>query len=204
MSGIYLSKPLMLEHMEKRLDTVVLNKQPILTLSSEDLLLYLCIHGAKHEWEQLELVCCIAELLKTKENLDWGYIEQFAHEWKCNNILWLGLYLSRTLLDAPVPEAVHAKIITEKNIMILAQKVLNDMFKDHLQLATTFNANRFSNFHLKIKDSSFDKIRYAFRLIFRPTKKEWVYYPIPASLSFLHFFLRPFRLGISKLRKLNA
>ena len=78
MSGIYLFKPLMLEHIEKQLNTVMISKRAVPNLSSEDLLLYLCIHGAKHGWEYLELVCCVSELLKTKKNINWNLIEQLS------------------------------------------------------------------------------------------------------------------------------
>ena len=61
MSGYYLSKPLFFEDLEARAGNIEIHNQHFLNLSSEDLLLYLCVHGAKHGWKYLEQVCCIAE-----------------------------------------------------------------------------------------------------------------------------------------------
>ncbi len=127
-------------------------------LSSEDLLLYLCIHGAKHGWEYLELVCCVSELLKTKKNINWDLIEQLSYKWRCKNILYLGFYLSKTLLDAPVPESIYSKIIAKKRVIVLAREVIQDMFQDSFYFETTYQTGRFSNFHLKIKDTFYDRM----------------------------------------------
>ncbi len=202
MSGIYLSKLLILEHVSKELKKILFLNREISNLCSEHLLIYLCVHGAKHGWGNIEPVCCVAGIIK--KNLDWDLIEKHAFKWKCQKMLKIGLYLSWKLLDAPVPYNVLDKIKKDETISELAQEVVAGMFENITNFKTRDTTGRFSPFHISIRDSYIDKLRYSFRLVFRPTDKEWLYFPVPGYLSFLHYFLRPCRLLMARLRKQNA
>ena len=203
-SGIYISRPLILEEVSKRLEKIIIDNREFANLSPEHLLVYLCIHGSKHGWENLEPVCCVAELLKTKKNIDWGAIEEIVSKWQCKKMLELGLYLSWELLNAPVPDNILSKIKEDDIVASLGKEVALCMFKAIVNSNIRDTTGRFASFHIRIRDSFWDKMRYAFRLVFRPTDKEWLYYPVPASLSCLHYFLRPFRLLTAGLKGKNA
>ncbi len=203
MSGYYLSEPLFFEKLETRTRNIEIHNQHFLNLSSEDLLLYLCVHGAKHGWEYLEQVCCVAEVLKQKQ-LDWDLIEALSRDWKCANILYTGLMLATILFKAPVPDAVNKKMLVTKKNYDISESVLGNMFKKYGVPGDEKGKERFSSFHLQIRDRAWDKSRYFFRLAFRPTKKEWQHFPVPAWLSFVHYFLRPFRLVKEGLGKHHA
>ena len=49
------------------------------------------------------------------------------------------------------------------------------------------NVSRISGFHIKNKDQLIDKLRYLFRMIFCPTKKDWLLFPVHANFSFIHY-----------------
>jgi hypothetical protein len=204
MSGTYLPNPLVFEDIEDRLKTITIEKQRIKDISPEDLLIYLCIHGAKHGWEYLEQICSVSELLKTKKDLDWSLVETLSAKWRCSNILLLGLNLAKVLFKAPLPGEISLKIRENKMIMDISQTVLNNMFNSHHESLSFLRPERFANLHIKIKDQLFDKILYFLRLAFRPTKKEWLYFPVWAPLSFTHYLLRPIRLILTGLTKKNA
>ena len=51
-----------------------LTDEPVTTLSAEVLVLYLCYHAARHDWEDLSLLCDLAELLKRLPSLDWEHL----------------------------------------------------------------------------------------------------------------------------------
>jgi hypothetical protein len=202
MSGIYLSKPLTLDHVSQELGKIFFVNREISNLCSEQLLVYLCVHGAKHGWGNIGQVCCVAGILK--KNLDWDRIEKFALNWKCQKMLKLGLYLSWTLLDAHVSDNVLNEIKKDDTISGLAQEVFACMFKNVTNFKVRDTTDRFTSFHVRIRDSFIDSLRYFFRLAFRPTDKEWLYFPVPGYLSFLHYFLRPCRLLMALVRKQNA
>jgi hypothetical protein len=193
MTGYYLPRPLFFEDVAKRAGTLVIYNKNFINLSSEDQLLYLCVHGAKHGWEYMEQICCVAEIVRQKK-LDWHLIEALCADWKCTNMLYTGINLANMLCNAPVPDQMYEKIRSRKVISAISEAVLGNMFKTCGVRFHGKQPGRFSFFHLRIRDTSLDRLHYIFRLAFRPTKQEWRYFPLPAWLSFLHFILRPYRL----------
>ena len=58
----------------QRVTPVALPGMTVSSLAPEDLVLYLCVHGAKHRWERLEWVACVAEIVRNNADLDWHAI----------------------------------------------------------------------------------------------------------------------------------
>src|SRR5262245_8623753 len=76
--------------------------QTVMTLSLEDLLVYLCAHGAKHVWEKLIWIVDVAGLIHRHSNADWDRIYELAVEQRCERVLFLGLRLARDVVGASV------------------------------------------------------------------------------------------------------
>src|SRR6266498_3572757 len=93
-----------------RLETMPLNDITVKTLSAEDLLLSLCVHGSKHLWERLAWICDVAELVKARTDLNWTVLLERAVSSGNDRMLFLGLYLASSLLNAPLPEHVKSKL----------------------------------------------------------------------------------------------
>ena len=55
----------------QNLVTIDLNGTQVKTLSAEDLLFSLCVHGSRHLWERLGWICDVAELL-SRRNFNWN------------------------------------------------------------------------------------------------------------------------------------
>ena len=199
MSGLYLSNPLTFEHVEKRLTTVHLHNKTISNLSPEDLLVYLCIHGTKHGWEYIEQVLSIAELIRINKDIDWNYVEKLVQTLHCKKMYSIGIFLSWKIFKAPLPEYRINELKNDQRVIKLSRQAALSMFENITGSKIKYKINRFSLFHLMVRDSFTDMLRYGLRLIFRPTDKEWFYFPVPGSLSFLHYFLRPYRLLVSGL-----
>ena len=100
--------PLDLGELWERRETVLLAGASVPTLSLEDYLLLLCVHGAKHRWERMLWVCDIAQIVHARCDLPWARIAAQAERLGCARVLRLGLLLARDLLDAPVPNAALA------------------------------------------------------------------------------------------------
>src|SRR5262249_2091104 len=71
--------------------------QQVMTLSPEDLLVYLCAHGAKHAWERMSWVADVAGLIHRRSDLNWEDVCALAVEQRCERVLALGLRLARDL-----------------------------------------------------------------------------------------------------------
>ncbi|WP_287037719.1 hypothetical protein [Desulfobacter sp.] len=158
------------------------------------------VHACKHGWANLEAVANLSELLKRDYDLD--KIVDLASKWQCKKMLHLGLYLSHKLLGTRMPG--NLQFYKNSVISEIGNNVSAVMFKNLIELKVKDTANRFSFFHLNVRDSFIDKFQYAFRVIFRPTYKDWLCCAVPGSFGFIHYVIRPFRLIYIQLSKLYA
>lgn len=94
------------------------------TFSPENLLWFLCVHGAKHQWERLSWVCDVAQLLHTFPNLDWQGLIAYAQNKGILRRLYLGLLLAHGLLDAPLPDPIRQQISANSVVHKLAYDAL--------------------------------------------------------------------------------
>jgi len=95
-------------------------------------------------------------------------------------------------------------ILVSKNDAIDAWQLLLDSgFQSELILNKSQRA-AYIKVELNVRDSFINKLQYVFRLIFRPTDKDWLCCPVPGSFGFIHYVIRPFRLIYIQLSKLYA
>ena len=164
------------------------------TLAAEDLLLYLCAHGAKHWWEFLGWICDVAELIRACAGLNWERILQTARQLRGERMLNLGLVLATDLLGAPVPEHVCGAARADPLVRTLALQVTRCLCRpDHRCL----NGWEGFLFHFKVRDRFWDKVRYPlFSAAIHPRLADREFLKLPRRLSFLYYFTRPIRLAV--------
>ncbi len=194
LTGLYLSHPVRFDDVNSNLQKIKILKQAVSTLSPETLFVYLCIHGNKHGWAVLEQICCLDRIIRSKK-LDWNEIEDLCSKWKCKRMILLACFISQKLFETPMPFHLLKQIKNDNKLIDLGKAALNNLSKTGPEI------DRFSLFHIQIRDSISDKFRYALRLFFVPTDKEFLYYPVPAGLTFIHTLIRPLRLVMTMLYK---
>ncbi len=192
-SGQYLRYPLGFDCFRENLQKVEIAGQTVYSFSTEDLLFYLCVHGNKHMWSRLEWLCCVAELIKCHDDINWRKVFDRANEFQCVRMVSFSLILVSKLLNTKLPAHVTERLLDNRQMTQLRCTVENNLFSvDQTQLD---EEKRFSRFHLQNRDSWQDRLHYCCRLLFQPTYQEWHTWSLPGHLSFLYFFLRPLRLG---------
>lgn len=174
-----------------RLETMRLNNVVVKTLSAEDLLLSLCVHGSKHLWERLAWICDVAELSKTRADLDWRIVFERAASSGSERMLLLGLCLANRLLDAPLPEHVKSKLSADTKVDSLANEVLKRLFGGVGQAPASMSESFRFNWALRAGWRS--RLRYC-RLLFQPTDADIETIPLPRPLSFAYYLMRPYGL----------
>jgi len=102
---------------------VALTNKTVQGLAPEDLLIVLCVHGSKHAWGALKWVCDVAELLRSYQHLNWDQIFLSASTWRCRRLVYMGLSLAHLLLDAPLPEAVLARLSADSDVQMLSHRM---------------------------------------------------------------------------------
>jgi hypothetical protein len=186
----------------ERLEPVSLANTIVLNFPPEDLLLLLCMHGAKDCWKQLARLCDVAELIRTQQGIDWERSMEQAGTLGSERMLFLGLRLASDLLGTGLPPEVLQRMQTNPVVKLHAAQVREQLFCEVDILSGDFKINSFL-FHLRVRERLQDKVRCCLYLI-TPNVPEWVFLPLPPSLSFLYYLLRPIRLvrkyGLSFLK----
>ena len=183
------------DHLENRLETVTLSGKKMRQFPAEDLLVYLCIHGSKDSWNNLDSICCVAELIHSRPDIKWDHVAHLAGEIHCRRMLYLGLFLAHHLLDAELPTHILEKIDTDPVITKMTANITKTLFVQPDRSNPSQVNSDFSMFHLDIKDRNQDKLRHVLNILFLPSRQDWRYFSLPANLSFLYYPLRPLRLA---------
>ena len=194
LSGLYLARPVTLQDLLSSLVSINLTEGKAPHLPINILLVYLSVHGAKHMWEKLEWLVCVHELVGTATDKEWSLALELAGAWRCRRMFFLGLSLCRELFDTELPADIMVEIKKDPHLVQLAQQIKSLLFQGDKGEEDKSGGKRFTLFHLQVRDSLVDSIRYLLRLLFRPSRVEWQLFPLPASLSFLYYIVRPLRL----------
>ncbi|MEO1299173.1 MAG: nucleotidyltransferase family protein [Cyanobacteria bacterium J06636_16] len=176
----------------------------LLTLHSEDLLLYLCTHGTKSLWQRLVWICDVAEFVNVNPELDWEHLLQKAQKANLERMLLLGLQLARQLLGTELPSIVNKRIETEPTVQALAQQVERRILSGECGLQQKFTVSKLWFQCQAIADPK-EQIQYCLRCFHRhglvpikrlltPTKKDWLFIQLPKPLYSLYYLIRPVRL----------
>lgn len=99
--------PPVVEQWWQRTEQHTLAGTSVQTLSAEDHLLMLCVHGCKHFWERLSWVCDVAAFLYPAPALDWQVVVQRATSTGVRRMLLIGLTLAHDMLGAPLPGTIE-------------------------------------------------------------------------------------------------
>ena len=190
----YYSFPLDSDYLWSRLERVSLNGKDVLTVSPEDLLLILCVHGCKHLWLRLAWICDVARLICVRKEMDWEQIMEQAARLGSERMLFLGLYLASDLLGAELPEEVSERVQADPTVEALAGQVYEQLSLWANASPEGFEIGPFHLFHLRARERLRDKIRYCVRLATTVNVRDWMFLPLPRYLYPLYHVIRPFRL----------
>jgi hypothetical protein len=176
----------------------------VLTLSPEDLILFLCVHGAKHEWDQLIWVCDVAETIRAYPGLDWTTVQQRAAETGSLRMLQLGLFLAHEIagVGLPLEAAVLAAHPAAPDLARQAWSRMLDPIErkpglvQHLRFHVGVRerpAERWAQVREKVTDHYRDAIQ-AVRVLVAPSATDEAFVSLPRGLSALYYLVRPVRV----------
>jgi len=164
------SLPFTFSELWARRQTLSFGEQTIATLSPEDMLLVLCAHAMKHNWNSLCWVMDIVELLHTEPNLDWKATVERARAMGAERVLLLGLSLANELSSAPLPELMKERLHDDLSLPGLLHHV-------RAKLAASDPGVEFSLadhlFFLHARERIVDKARYILHAFFTPDLADW-------------------------------
>ncbi|HKQ78115.1 MAG TPA: nucleotidyltransferase family protein [Blastocatellia bacterium] len=166
--------------------------QAMMTLSPEDLLVYLCAHGAKHVWEKLIWIVDVAGLIHRHSNMDWDRVYELAVEQRCERVLFLGLRLARDVSGVSAPSGMERLMESDPESGRLAVTVIERLFDPRRKLSAD------GLFIFRLQRRWPDKIRSFTRMAVTPSVADWISFPALRQFAWAYPLLRPLRL-MSKL-----
>lgn len=164
----------------------------VLSLAPADLLLALCIHGAKHRWERLTWIHDVAALLRAHPELDLDASIAAARGSGCKRILLLGLALAHECAAVPLSSAVTRAIEADGMTASLGRDVMEGLFGP---LRPEPRNDRIDSFRLEMRERWSDRARYVTRTwtaprrfhietVALPSSLRWIYPPLKVVLDY--------------------
>ena len=170
-----------------RMERTPFFERQVLTLAPADLLLMLCIHGAKHEWRELINIADIARLLE-KPGTRWRLPDGASSG--AARLIRVGLLLARQVLDAPLAPNILKECERDNTAVRLAEQARSRLFTD------TGNDSLFRShiWFIRSRERLRDRIAACLSLAWVPTEKDYAVMNVPKSLSLLYFPLHALRM----------
>lgn len=162
------------------------------TLQLEELIIYLCIHGAKHQWERLEWLVDIAYLTHT-QSINWKRLSELTYQIHSEKMVMSALFLCHNFLKTDFPHQIEMHF--QEPVIQNVSKKLQIHFVKHFSdsLNTSVQTKTISMIQLQLLHGVKNKFLFLTSLI-KPTQLDYLSYPLPSSLTFLYYFIRPFNI----------
>src|ERR1051326_6500742 len=157
------------EDLWTELKTINLNGVELKSLPVEELLMTLCVHGARHLWERLSWVTDLAAVLSTNDEIRWTELLAIAKRSHTERILLVGLQLAKELLNAQLPPAISQAVADDLMVATLVETLTNRIcatkannsfrqaFKCHLQMRSGWSARfRYLRFAMSPTDGELE------------------------------------------------
>lgn len=139
-------------------------------LCTEDELVLVCVHNAKHFWERLMWIADVGAVIVRQEKLDWEQTFSTAHELGADRMLILGLRLAEQVLRVKVPEKMERVVRSDRG----AERLARDIIK---RLPFAGGARRGvmgrALFRMRMRGGLSGGGAYLLRLTLSPTEEDW-------------------------------
>lgn len=173
---------------------VFLNNKEFKTLSPEDLVIVLSIHGTKHMWQNLKWLADFVQLISNCPELQWQEIFKRAENLNIRRILFFGLYLAQENCNIKYPFNLDNIFISDDNFENSITIIQNNFF--NYQTTKWFFTP--PSFYLKLRERFRDKTNffiysYIDRILL-PDYRDFSVISLPDFFFPLYLIIRPFRL----------
>lgn len=174
----------------QRLIEVELNGEKVKSLSADDTLFSLCVHGSRHIWERLSWICDLAELI-ARHRIDWTKLIDRATSTDSERMFYLGLFLANRLLGTDLPDVVTSKFAEDDHLQAIADRITVRLFSGTTHVPAT--PGQIFRFNFKLRKSWRGRARY-FAFMLKPTDGDIGNLHLPRPLFFAYYLMRPVRL----------
>lgn len=151
------------------------------TLASEELFVYLCLHGAKHCWRKLRWLHDLANLW---ERVDQAEVLRAAQRQRLTTTVGVALRLLHKLWCLPLPR----ELVETQRIVVLAEEALGFLENGVPSWRSYYT------FQFRMLDSLVDRLRYLVWVGFTPQMSDLREVELPEQWYLLYYPVRTFRV----------
>jgi hypothetical protein len=165
----------------------------VTAIAPEDLLLYMCVHAAKHGWVALGSICDVAQIICARPTIDLMAMLDGATTLRSRRMFLTGILLAHELVGAPISEVVVAIARRDRAVESLAKHVASQLFS-----GAGPGHSRFDPWAVPLRsiESTRGRMRYVIRRMLAPTMGDYELVQLPAPLFPLYWVIRPFRMAV--------
>jgi len=166
----YHPRPLPVEKLFGRPACVRFDGHDVPALSTEDELILICIHGAKHFWTRLMWIADVAAMV-SRQDVDWDRAMAAGREVGAERMLRVGLRLAADVLGARLPAQVAADVQADGAAERVAAQIAGRL---PLADAAPFGLFGRAAFRMRMRGGYLRGAAYLLRLSLSPTEEDWV------------------------------
>jgi hypothetical protein len=187
----YHPKPLSVDKLFQRQARVRFDGHDVPALSTEDELILICIHGAKHFWERLMWIADVAALV-SRQTLDWNHAVAAAREVQAERMLHVGLLLAANTLGARLPTELLDQFRADTAASRMAARIARRL---PVVESEPFGLLGRVAFRVRMRGGFLPGVAYLLRLSLSPTEEDWVAGAEEKRPRIVDAIARPFRLA---------
>jgi hypothetical protein len=179
---------------------ISLNGKGVKTLSLEDSIIVLCIHGTKHFWHELKWLADLTNLILNNPDINWQLVIRRAELVGVRRIIDTSFFLAQTQCGLKFTSANKNLFNLDTKIPHLARNIESNFF--HPPNTSLFSVPPV--FFLKSRERIGDQLTYIRKLftnrLFIPDSFDFKFILLPEYLYPLYLFVRPFRLTMGYIQ----
>lgn len=182
----------------RRITTVSFLGAEVPTLSLEDTILYLLIHGGKHLWERIGWLSDIEAIVANADKVDWNWIEKEADKTGNRRFFLVGTYLLEKLVGVNAGAELRTKWSKDQKVGEICLYLLERLFSDETMPQ---NSIIVIPYLLRMKDDFIGRLRFYLRFITTLNPLDYQFIKLPRPLRFLYYLVRPVRFFCKHILK---
>ena len=181
------------EGLWRRAHGVDLEFGKVMAIAPDDLLLYICVHAAKHGWVTLGSICDVAETVRALPGIDLMGILDQATALGSRRMFLTGICLAHELVGAPIPAELVTIARGDRAARALAERVAGQLFRGATQGRADFDPWAIP---IRSIQGTRARMRYVIRRMLAPTMGDYELIALPESLFPLYWVIRPLRMAV--------
>ncbi len=166
----YYPTPPDLAAIARRAVEIRVNNRKLLTLSPEDAVTILSVHGCKHLWSRLLWVADIAWLIGSPSGFDWDLAMRISCDLGARRMTLAGVGLAANIFALEIPGEVHTMIRSNSAVRQLIAESRRELLAYGSSAAGAYQR---ALFRVRSIEGVSHGLRYLYRLSTSPAEDDW-------------------------------